>query len=68
MLFTVSSAGDADRGFLAALARKSGGEHLDLKAINADQAMARLISRNLRVTRVTDAGGRDLDFIALPAT
>lgn len=67
VLFTVSSAGDADRGFLAALARKSGGEHLDLKAVTADQAMARLISRNLRVTRVTDAGGRDLDFIALPA-
>jgi tetratricopeptide (TPR) repeat protein len=67
VLFTVSSAADADRGFLAALARKSGGEHLDLKAIGADQAMARLISRNLRVTRVTDSGGRDLDFIALPA-
>ncbi|MBX7248838.1 MAG: hypothetical protein K1X35_07240 [Caulobacteraceae bacterium] len=66
-LFTISSAADADRGFLATLASRSGGEHFDLSRMTGDQAMARLISRNLRVTGVTDAAGARLDFVALPA-
>jgi Vault protein inter-alpha-trypsin domain len=66
-LFTISSALDADHGFLAALARKSGGEHIDLRAGSADLALARLAQRGTRVIGLTDADGADLDFTLLPA-
>jgi len=66
-LYTLSTAPDADRGFLGAAARRSGGEHLDLAAIGVNQALARLTSRALRVQGVNDISGMDLDHAVLPA-
>ncbi|TWB21872.1 vault protein inter-alpha-trypsin-like protein [Nitrospirillum amazonense] len=66
-LFTLSSGADADHGFLAALARKSGGEHLDLRARGVDAALARLTSPASRAIDVKAADGTALDFTVLPA-
>lgn len=66
VLYTVSSAPDADNAWLGAFARRSGGEHLDLEAMPVDQAVARLTGRSLRITGVSD-GRRDLDYAVLPA-
>jgi hypothetical protein len=66
LLFTVSSAPSADRGFLTALARKSGGEHLDLTAQPAASALERVIHPGLRVRKVQDSTGQPLDFTVLP--
>lgn len=66
-LFTLSGGDDADHGFLSMLARKSGGEHIDLLAQNADQALARLTRPGARVTGVWDAEGQKLDITPLPA-
>jgi hypothetical protein len=40
----LSSAKDADRGFLSVLAERGGGAHVDLSAIDAEAALARLTS------------------------
>ncbi|TWB30651.1 VIT domain-containing protein [Nitrospirillum bahiense] len=66
-LFTLSSGADADHGFLAALVRKSGGEHLDLRARGADAVLARLSSPASRAIDVKAADGTALDFTVLPA-
>lgn len=65
-LYTVSSANDADVGLLGAIAAKSGGEHLNLRAMNTDVALTRLTSRALRVTGVSDATGAAVDYTVLP--
>jgi hypothetical protein len=41
---TLSSAKDADRNFLSVLAQRGGGTHVDLSAIDAEAALARLTS------------------------
>ncbi|MGC1305205.1 MAG: VIT domain-containing protein [Caulobacteraceae bacterium] len=66
-LFTLSSAADANQGFLTALARKSGGEHLDLRARSADAVVARLTRPASRVIAVKNAEGEAIDFTVLPA-
>jgi len=42
--FALSTAKGADRNFLAALAERGGGRHVDLTAVDADAALARLTS------------------------
>jgi hypothetical protein len=66
-LLVVSSAPDADRGLLTALATTSGGEYVDLRATSADAALARLSARGARVVAATDEAGADLRPAALPA-
>lgn len=66
-LMAVSSAPDADRALLSALASASGGEHIDLRAVPADAALARLSAQGARVTTVVDDGGADLQPAILPA-
>ena len=66
--FAISSAADADRGWLGAMARRSGGEHLDLSILHPEQALARLTSRALRVEGVRGREGQDIDYIVLPAS
>ncbi len=66
-LFTISTAADADHGFLSVLARKSGAEHLDLKSRPAGEVLDHLVAPGVRVTRVA-ADGQELDFTALPTT
>lgn len=61
-LTAVSSAADADRASLAALARQSGGEVHDLTTRSADQVLTRLTSRVPRVTSVRSSGGQPIDF------
>ena len=68
-LIAVSSAPDADRGFLGALARASGGEHLDLRAGGTPEtALARLRRREPRVTGITDGSGGEVDYAPLPGS
>lgn len=66
-LFTVSGARGADRGFLAALARRNGGEFVDLTALTPQSALARLTREAPRVLDVTDGEGRTLDYALLSA-
>ncbi|MBB6254232.1 VIT domain-containing protein [Nitrospirillum iridis] len=66
-LFTLSASDDADHGFLAALAAKSGGEHFDLKARGLDAVLARLTAPAGRVIDVKARDGAALDFTVLPA-
>jgi len=66
-LFTVSSARDADRGFLGALARASGGEHIDLTRLGAQEGLARLRRRSPQVVGVRDGRGGSVDYAVLPA-
>ena len=66
-LFTISSAGDANHAFLTALAQRSGGDHLDLKAASVDRLLARLTTPAPRVLDVIGADGEDVDYALLPA-
>src|SRR6185312_137737 len=66
-LFAVSGTADADRGFLAALARNSGGEFVDLRTQDARTALATLTSRAPRVAAVLDGAGHPVLFETLPA-
>ncbi|MGA0602120.1 VIT domain-containing protein [Caulobacter sp. KR2-114] len=64
-LFTISTAADADHGFLGVLARKSGAEHLDLATLGVDAALRRLTAPGPRVVGV-NGDGQALDFTSLP--
>ncbi|MDE1148153.1 MAG: VIT domain-containing protein [Azospirillaceae bacterium] len=66
-LFTLSSGAEADHGFLTALAHKSGGEHLDLRARGADAVLARLTATGVRAIDLKAADGTALDFTLLPS-
>ncbi len=66
-LFAVSNAADADRGFLAALAQRSAGSFVDLRAQNADTALAVLTSATPRVAAVSDEAGHAIDYEMLTA-
>lgn len=66
-LYAVSSAADADRGYLRALAGRSGGEHLDLTAGAPETLLARLNKDAPRVVDVRTAEGDDVEFRSLPA-
>jgi hypothetical protein len=66
-LFTLSSAGDADRGLLAAFARASGGEHLDLAARARRDLLAPLLAGGSAVSGVSDGSGRAVAYALVPA-
>jgi hypothetical protein len=67
-LFAISQARDANRGFLNALSRGTGGEFLDLRVVGLSDALARLQRRVPSVTSVTDAAGRPLAYAVLPVS
>jgi hypothetical protein len=64
-LFAVSSAADADRAWLGALARKTGGEAFDLGVRPAAAVLGRLTRRVPRVVDVRSAGGGIIDYSLL---
>lgn len=66
-MFTVSSAQDADRGFLSVLAKRSAGAYFDLTAVGVDAVLARLTGNSPRVVSVTTPEGRAIDYAVLPA-
>ncbi len=66
-LFTVSSAEDANRGFLRVLARRGTGVHFDLTSTSADEAVAGLTGRAPRVVGVASSDGRAIDYALLPS-
>lgn len=63
--FAVSSAADADRVWLNAIARKTGGELLDLGALQRGDALERLARRAARVLDVRTATGGNIDYRVL---
>lgn len=66
-LFAITSARDADRGYLELLTRLNGGAVLAL-AGNMDELLARLRAPAPRIVEVRSADGRSLRFAPLPAT
>ena len=63
----VSSAPDADRSALSALAAASGGEALHLTGGNRSDILRRLQSRGARVVRVRSTSGAAIDAVRLDA-
>jgi len=66
-LFTVSSAEEANRGFLRVLARRSAGVHFDLTTTSAEDAVAGLTGRAPRVVGVASSDGRAIEYALLPS-
>lgn len=66
-LFTISSAEDANRGFLRVLARRGAGVHFDLSTTNAEDAVAGLTGRAPRVLAVASSDGRTIEYAILPS-
>ncbi|HYI40733.1 MAG TPA: VIT domain-containing protein [Allosphingosinicella sp.] len=66
-VFPVSTAADADRAWLGAVAAKSGGEALHLDEANGAQVLERLLGAAPRVLDVRTAAGAALDFTLLDA-
>lgn len=63
--FAIASAADADRVWLNAIARKAGGELLDLGALQRGEALERLARRAARVLDVRTATGGNVDYRVL---
>lgn len=61
-LFAVSTAPDADRVWLGALSRETGGEAFDLDARRVEAVLGRLTRRVPRVLDVRTAGGDVIDY------
>lgn len=66
-IFTVSTAADAERGFLSVLAKRSAGAYFDLTTLGVDAVLARLTGNSPRVVSVTTPEGRAIDYAVLPA-
>ncbi|HVQ08415.1 MAG TPA: VIT domain-containing protein [Allosphingosinicella sp.] len=64
-LYAVSSARDADRAWLGAIARASGGEAFDLNVRPADGVLARLTLRLPRVLSVQARAGGPIEYSLL---
>ena len=64
-LFALSSAADADRIWLNALARQTGGEAFDLGARRAEAVLGRLTRRVPRIVDVRTAGGDIVEYSLL---
>jgi hypothetical protein len=64
-LFAVSSAGDADRAWLGALARNGGGEAFDLGVRRPEEVLTRMTGRLPRVLDVRTNGGARIDYSLL---
>ena len=61
-VMTVSSAKDTNRGLLRTLARASGGEFIDVSAVDAATAFNRLITHRGAGVTVTDNNGNAIDY------
>lgn len=66
-IFAVSSAPDADRAWLTALAQASGGTALQLDSGNSKEALDRLTGTAPRVLGVRTVAGAPIDFTLLDA-
>ncbi len=66
-LAAISSAADADRGFLSMLAERSAGDYFDLTATDTPEALARMMQRSPHVTSVT-RDGESVDAMLLGAS
>ena len=64
-LFVLSSAPDADRAYLASLARGSGGEAYDLTVREAGEVLTRMTRRVPRVVDVRSSSGARIDYTLL---
>ncbi|HYI48810.1 MAG TPA: VIT domain-containing protein [Allosphingosinicella sp.] len=64
-LFAVSTARDADRAWLGALARSAGGEAFDLSIRQPEEVLLRLTRRLPRVLDVRTTGGAAIDYSLL---
>ena len=60
--FALSSAKGADRGFLSVLAERGGGRHVDLSAIDAQAALARLTAAGPPAFKLTTDDGQAMDY------
>src|SRR5690606_63145 len=67
-LFAITSAKDADRGYLELLARINGDAVLSLARENVDETLALLESPAPRIVDVRSSDGRTLRFAPLPGT
>jgi len=65
LLHAISSAADADRAWLARLARRSGGEAFDLSVRPAAEVLTRMTRRVPRVTDVRTTSGARIDYSLL---
>ena len=67
--FTLSSAKGADRSFLSVLAERGGGAHVDLSAIDAQAALARLTAAGPPAFKLTTDDGQAVEhrLLAGPA-
>ena len=68
VLVTVSTAPDANGARLAGIARRSGGVHIDLTAVDPAAAATRIAGLKRRIVEITAADGRPLDAIVLEET
>jgi tetratricopeptide (TPR) repeat protein len=66
-LTAISSASDADRPTLAALAAESGGQALHLAGGDGREMLERLTSTQVRVVRVRSTAGAAIEAVRLPA-
>jgi hypothetical protein len=66
-VFALTSAADADRGYLQRLAGGSAAAVLHVGELSRDQVLARLRGASPRVIRVSTEQGRSLNFTALDA-
>jgi tetratricopeptide (TPR) repeat protein len=66
-IFAISSAPDADRAWLGALAKASGGAAVQLDSGNSEDVLGRLTGAAPRVLAVRTAAGAPIDFTLLDA-
>jgi hypothetical protein len=67
-LFTISSAADAERGFLSLLAKRAAATYFDLTAVGSDDdVIARLTGNSPRIVSVASPDGRAMDYAVLPS-
>ena len=66
-LFAISSAEDANRGFLRVLARRGTGAYFDLSTTSADDVVLGLTGSLPRVVSVASSDGREIEYALLPS-
>jgi hypothetical protein len=66
-VLAITSAPDADLGFLGRLTRHEGGEVLRLGSMNVNEILARMSRRTVHVLDARSDNGSTLDFAMLPA-
>lgn len=64
-VFAISSSPEARRNVLTALAAMSGGESIDLRTMDKESAVRRLLAPRVRVLSVLDNQGRPIEVVEL---